>query len=241
MLVTPLQLALAYGTFGNGGTLNAPAGRVDVRQSAATLTDGQLGADRPHHRPAGAAQDRPSCRRARPDHRRPRRRGEQRRGHRVRRVLRLRGRLPHRRQDRHRARSTVQDDHCLVREHPQPREQPQPAAVRGAGHGGARRLRRRGRRADRPAGHQLPHRPHRRAGAGGGRAAVDARRRASDAGGVRERGTDGVREPHHQGPEPGQRRQSRRGRPIAARRRAHRALRLDPHRRRAGDHRASGW
>ena len=44
VLVTPLQLALAYGAFGNGGTLYAPRVASDVRQSAGALPAGQLGA-----------------------------------------------------------------------------------------------------------------------------------------------------------------------------------------------------
>jgi penicillin-binding protein 2 len=44
VLVTPLQLALAYATLGNGGALNVPRVASAVRQSAATLPDGQLGA-----------------------------------------------------------------------------------------------------------------------------------------------------------------------------------------------------
>jgi penicillin-binding protein 2 len=44
VLVTPLQLALAYATLGNGGTLNTPRVASSVRASAATRTDGQLGA-----------------------------------------------------------------------------------------------------------------------------------------------------------------------------------------------------
>jgi penicillin-binding protein 2 len=44
VLVTPLQLALAYATLGNGGALNVPRVASAVRQSAATLDDGQLGA-----------------------------------------------------------------------------------------------------------------------------------------------------------------------------------------------------
>jgi penicillin-binding protein 2 len=44
VLVTPMQLALAYGAFGNGGTLYAPRVASDVRDSAAALPDGQLGA-----------------------------------------------------------------------------------------------------------------------------------------------------------------------------------------------------
>lgn len=43
VLVTPLQLALAYGAFGNGGTLFAPRVVADVRQNSAGKLDGQLG------------------------------------------------------------------------------------------------------------------------------------------------------------------------------------------------------
>ena len=43
VLVTPLQLALAYGTFGNGGTLYSPRVASDVRLSAAGKPTGQLG------------------------------------------------------------------------------------------------------------------------------------------------------------------------------------------------------
>jgi penicillin-binding protein 2 len=43
VLVTPLQLALAYGAVGNGGTLNAPRAVSAVRENSAALPTGQLG------------------------------------------------------------------------------------------------------------------------------------------------------------------------------------------------------
>ena len=67
MLVTPLQLANAYATFANGGTLFQPRLADEVTQSSAGLPQGQFGHPvDPTLRAAGQAHDRAHARGARP-------------------------------------------------------------------------------------------------------------------------------------------------------------------------------
>ena len=97
VLVTPLQLASAYATLGNGGTRWVP-------QVVREIRDGGTGEAKRTIEPVQAGHVDDDARVAPGDHRRPHRRDHPRGRHRRRRVQRLpERRLPDRRQDRHRA------------------------------------------------------------------------------------------------------------------------------------------